>query len=96
MKDCFPVCRTFAVWETVQGKTVHADSSVYNAYLWDNATVVVFFLFCIIYINIKIGYRKDERKEQVKCVADRWLSQYEIDAAGADGLNVMGGEPEQG
>lgn len=30
-----------------------------------------FFLSCIFYNSVKIGYRKDERKEKVKCVADR-------------------------
>lgn len=52
------------------GKTVHAEGSVYNVYLWGNA-IVLFFLSCIIYNSVKIGYGKDERKEQVKRVADR-------------------------
>lgn len=30
-----------------------------------------FFLSCIFYNSVKIGYRKDERKEKVKGVADR-------------------------
>lgn len=30
-----------------------------------------FFLSCIFYNGVKIGYRKDERKEKVKCGADR-------------------------